>query len=73
MLLEPNCVFCTKIPVASYDFCPDVRFPELPAWAKMTTALVALRALFAQDKTNPVCAVGACLFQLSATYRYTTS
>jgi hypothetical protein len=42
MSLEPNCVFCAKIPAASYDYCPDVRFPELPVWTKVTTALVAL-------------------------------
>jgi uncharacterized protein (DUF362 family) len=48
MSLEPNGVFCAKIPAASYDPCPDVRCPELPGWAKVTTALVALRALFVQ-------------------------
>jgi uncharacterized protein (DUF362 family) len=48
MSLEPNCVFCAKIPAASYDPCPDVHFPELPVWAKVTTALVALRTLFVQ-------------------------
>jgi uncharacterized protein (DUF362 family) len=48
MSLEPNSVFCTKISAASYDPCPDVRFPELPVWVQVTTALVALRALFVQ-------------------------
>jgi len=48
MALEPNCVFCAKAPTASYDPCPDVCFPELPVWTKVTTALVTLRALLAQ-------------------------
>ena len=48
MSLEPNCVFCAKIPGALYDPCPDVHFPELPVWARVTTALVALRTLFVQ-------------------------
>src|SRR6266704_889786 len=48
MSLEPNCVFCAKATVASYDPCPDFRVPELPGWTTVTTALVTLRALLAQ-------------------------
>ncbi len=48
MSLEPNCVFCAKIPAASYEPCLDVHCPELPVWAEVTTALVALRTLFVQ-------------------------
>ena len=48
MSLEPNFVFCAKTPAASYAPCPDVHFPELPVWAQVTTALVALRSLLAQ-------------------------
>src|SRR6266704_3315895 len=47
MSLEPNCVFCAKATVASYDPCPDFRVPELPGWTTVTTALVTLRALLA--------------------------
>ena len=48
MSLEPNAVFCAKVTPASYNPCPDVRFPELPVWANVTTALVAFRSLLAQ-------------------------
>jgi uncharacterized protein (DUF362 family) len=48
MSLERHCVFCAKMSAASYDPCPDVRFPELPVWAQVTTALVTLRALLDQ-------------------------
>jgi uncharacterized protein (DUF362 family) len=48
MSLEPNVVFCAKAPAASYAPCPDVRFPELPGWAKVTMVLVTLRTLLAQ-------------------------
>jgi uncharacterized protein (DUF362 family) len=48
MSLEPNAVFCAKVTPASYNPYPDVRFPELPVWTKVTTALVTLRALLAQ-------------------------
>jgi uncharacterized protein (DUF362 family) len=48
MPLTPKSVFCTKAITASYDTCPDVRFPELPVWAQVTTALVTFRALLAQ-------------------------
>jgi uncharacterized protein (DUF362 family) len=45
MSLKLNFVFCAKATAASYDPCPGIRFPELPVWANVTTALVALRAL----------------------------
>src|SRR2546430_1856646 len=48
MSLEPHCVFCAKATAAPYDPCPDVRFPELPGWTQVTTAVIALRALLAQ-------------------------
>ena len=48
MSLTPTSVFCTKATTASYDVCPDVRFPELPVWAKVTTTLVTFRALLVQ-------------------------
>src|SRR5689334_9767580 len=48
MTLQPNRVFCAKVPGASYERIPGVRFPELPRWAETTTALVALRSLLLQ-------------------------
>ena len=48
MSLEPNSVFCAKVTPALYNPCPDVRFPELPVWAKVTTGLVAFRSLLIQ-------------------------
>jgi uncharacterized protein (DUF362 family) len=48
MSLDAKAVFCAKVTPASYNACPDVRFPELPAWAKVTTALVAFRSLLVQ-------------------------
>src|SRR5215813_9350799 len=46
MLPEPTQVFCTRAPATSYERYEDVRFPELPDWAQVTAALVALRSLF---------------------------
>src|SRR5687768_14471563 len=46
--LKPNSVFCAKVTPALYNPCPDVRFPELPVWAKVTTGLVAFRSLLVQ-------------------------
>jgi uncharacterized protein (DUF362 family) len=48
MSLDSKAVFCAKVTPASYIHCPDIRFPELPAWAKVTTALIAFRSLLAQ-------------------------
>ena len=45
MALEPNVVFCTNV-LGAYDRL-DARFPELPAWAQVTTALLGVRTLLA--------------------------
>jgi uncharacterized protein (DUF362 family) len=44
--VDSRSVFCATVPSRSYDWL-DVRCPELPAWAKVTTAVVGLRTLLA--------------------------
>jgi uncharacterized protein (DUF362 family) len=48
MALEPHRVFCAKAPAVDYATHPEVRFPELPKWAKATTALMTFRSLLVQ-------------------------
>lgn len=48
MKIEPERVFCTQLPGATYALLPDVRYPELPGWACATTSLACLRMLLAQ-------------------------
>src|SRR5436190_3164415 len=45
MALDPNSVYCANVGGVSYERLPEVRFPELPAWAHVTTSLVAVRSL----------------------------
>jgi len=55
MFMKPNRVFCAKVHDAVYAPRPDIALPELPNWAKVTTALLCLRSLFSQaglDRTK---------------------
>src|SRR5262245_41133337 len=44
-LLPTNYVFCAQVPSKAYGAAPRSEFPELPKWARQTTALAALRSL----------------------------
>jgi len=47
-MLKANNVFCAQIPSKAYGPAPNVGCPELPQWAKRTTALAAFRSLLVQ-------------------------
>jgi uncharacterized protein (DUF362 family) len=47
LALDPKLVFCAKATGRSYADEAHVNVPELPPWARTTTAVVALRNLFA--------------------------
>jgi len=46
--LAANRVFCAQLLSKTYGAVLHSDFPELPKWARMTTALIAFRSLLAE-------------------------
>jgi uncharacterized protein (DUF362 family) len=54
-VLESSAVFCQTATEPSYRLRPELQFPDLPHWARKSTALAAVRALLAHaglDRPN---------------------